>query len=67
MIFVSFFIIYIIIWFIVAGILRALDTFEDFEVLLFGLIWPISIIITILIAIAEISEKVTRKILEKWE
>ena len=57
--------IYIIIWFIFVGILKALGGFEDFETFLFGLIWPITIIIAILIAITEISEKITKKVLRQ--
>ena len=63
---VLFIFIYIIIWFIFVGILRALDNYDDDEAFLYGLIWPITILLSILIAIAEISEKITKKVLKKW-
>lgn len=67
MIVIILFFIYVIIVAIFIGILNAIDNLDYETTIIGGVFWPITIIISILIVVIEISEKITRKILEKWE
>ena len=57
---------YLIIASIFIGILNGVDNYEQEEAILFGLIWPILIILTIFVSVIETSEKITKKVLKKW-
>lgn len=70
MIVVTLFFVYIVVAAIITGVLlnvvNDLTDLEKENILFIGFFWPLSIIGVILMIIIEITGKITRKVLKKW-